>query len=298
MLGLVFKIFGDSRPFQHEMDKLQLGAQKAGKKIANKFNLGYAGLISGAVIGSVQAIQQLIAKGTENIQGASKLKTTVEEFEQLKALSDQTGESVEKLSETLKNGGVHAEQLRRAMQAVGQASGAGWMTREESGFFASMGQSFGNLWSGIKLGLGQAVKTVVDFNSLVTDAMFGTDFSSDGERTAGDMEAAQGEAALAVKRAEREARRKKLFEEGQAQAQDDVRKTAKDYYDKRQKRILDLMPDRGTADALTRVGIGNFGTAAESRNYQRDSLELFKKIEKNTSDSRTMKGFEDLLKTY
>lgn len=302
MLGLIFKIFGDSRPWQHEIDKMQLGAEKAGKKIANKFNLGYAGMIVAAVTTAQRAISQSIASGTEAIQASAGLKTAVEDFAQLKYLAEQAGVPVEKLAETLKNGGVHAEQLKRILEETKDVTRGGF-SRETSGWLALLGRTGTKGWNGIKNVFGHLsawgawmLAKRVD-TSMIGQAL-GTSFSTMGEETAGEIESQKGEAALAVKRAEREAMRKRLFEEGQAQAQADVFKMSRDYYDKRQKRILDLMPDRGTADALTRVGIGNFGTAAESRNYQRDSLELFKKIEKNTSDGRTMKGFEDLLKTY
>jgi len=296
---LGFKITGDTSPIQRKMDQLTPHFEAAGKKLSNRFKLsfaaGLAGLTSLVILAVGRAIGEAMTDASEAAREAAKTGIGVEDFQTLKRIADESGASVEKLVETLKEGGAAAVRLREQMEASNKAFG-GTQSEETVGQLTLLSDVLETAWNKFKqiagvltgvvtekLGIlaGGLVGAAEGVINVFKEGRLGAFTDAIGERVGSAMAGGDtvltrrkveaGEAKIAEKRREN---RKEEAVAGKALA----KKKAEDLA-KAQNQVLVKSPQ---ADALSQVGLFTGRAAFERSQYEQQSLSYLETIARNT----------------
>lgn len=301
---LRFWLEADTSPLRRALDRLGPQFQEGGKKLAQRLNLGIAGGIAalGFMLaqGLGRAIRESVTDAMESLKQSSRLDLTVEDFQKIKLLADETGESVDNLVKLLKKGGPAVAEIRREMERLANDKG-GVVQTPEAETIAYGGKMLDKAWGWVKGVAGYGVGRTARFASAAVGAMKGM-FKYQGAgpygRRADDYLGIFGEALKGWNAPGESAKSQrsttKLVRDAVAQMEADEKPKSgnKNGIAALKAALSAIKLEKYDTDELSRVGIAHARTGYDQKSYQEQSLDYLKKIEANTGELKEMGNVE------
>lgn len=293
----------DSTPFNRALLGLEGQAEKAGKKIANKFSLGAAA--AGLAFALARQFTAAFERAQESAIESARTGLMAEELTALNQIAKESGRSLDELVKILNRGGDAASRLRANMATVGKEFGTGPSQADTNAlaFGGDMGTAGGNflqrlfarrmagpiraagIGMGWMRGIGAGFKTLFgggsfsDAQGAFLDSVMG---GINGPEDAAKRKRLQSmELELAEKQLKREEKRKSA--EARANA-----KELRGLNDETGALASLITGNAPKGDALSQVGIFTARSGQEAAQYQRTSLKWLEQIANNTARAKEL----------
>jgi hypothetical protein len=292
---MMFRMGADTKPLRQDMERVGAHMDDAAKKIGKKFGLTWSNAIAGVTFAAVGALgaafHGAMTDALEKIKGSNALKVTMDDFTALKALSEETGVSVERLAKSLNSGDINGKSLRKQMEEaklgiIGPSDASAGQLKSMSSATSAGWQSFKNLTGSVAGGLFQGFSNMVGFG---VGSVKGVGALLKGKGVGGFQEALSDQLAQSMTTGDTALTRSKLMA-GEAHIAEALLKRREEEANKKPdkfKTTFEKYESGVSADALAKTGIlySRFGMNSRQQ-WETDMLSITKRIEQNTAATK------------